>query len=88
MEHKNTEWTNVISSEHSLFKLNLKRFGIMRFGLYVCKRDFVSSFKQTILISLFFYQPHFTTSSLSYCIWQHCQFIYRWRPKIFFYLAG
>jgi len=90
MENKNTEWTNVISSEHSLFKLNLKEVWDYRDLVYMfVKRDFVSSFKQTILGPLwFFINPIFTTVVYLIVFGNIANFSTDGAPKILFYLAG
>ena len=90
MEHKNTEWTNVISSEHSLFKLNLKEVWDYRDLVYMfVKRDFVSSFKQTILGPLwFFINPIFTTVVYLIEFGNIANLSTDGAPKILFYLAG
>ena len=90
MEHKNTEWTNVISSEHSLFKLNLKEVWDYRDLVYMfVKRDFVSSFKQTILGPLwFFFFFIFTTVVYLIVFGNIANLSTDGAPKILFYLAG
>lgn len=90
MENKNTEWTNVISSEHSLFKLNLKEVWDYRDLVYMfVKRDFVSSFKQTILGPLwFFINPIFTTVVYLIVFGKIANLSTDGAPKILFYLAG
>ena len=90
MEHKNTEWTNVISSDHSLFKLNLKEVWDYRDLVYMfVKRDFVSSFKQTILGPLwFFINPIFTTVVYLIVFGNIANLSTDGAPKILFYLAG
>ena len=90
MKHKNTEWTNVISSEHSLFKLNLKEVWDYRDLVYMfVKRDFVSSFKQTILGPLwFFINPIFTTVVYLIVFGNIANLSTDGAPKILFYLAG
>lgn len=90
MENKNTEWTNVISSDHSLFKLNLKEVWDYRDLVYMfVKRDFVSSFKQTILGPLwFFINPIFTTVVYLIVFGNIANLSTDGAPKILFYLAG
>ena len=90
MENKNTEWTNVISSEHSLFKLNLKEVWDYRDLVYMfVKRDFVSSFKQTILGTIwFFINPIFTTVVYLIVFGNIANLSTDGAPKILFYLAG
>ena len=90
MKNKNTEWTNVISSDHSLFKLNLKEVWDYRDLVYMfVKRDFVSSFKQTILGPLwFFINPIFTTVVYLIVFGNIANLSTDGAPKILFYLAG
>ena len=90
MEHKNTEWTNVISSEHSLFKLNLKEVWDYRDLVYMfVKRDFVSSFKQTILGPLwFFINPILTTIVFTLVFGGIANLPTDGIPPVLFYLAG
>ena len=90
MENKNTEWTNVISSDHSLFKLNLKEVWDYKDLVYMfVKRDFVSSFKQTILGPLwFFINPIFTTVVYLIVFGNIANLSTDGAPKILFYLAG
>ena len=90
MNNKNTEWTNVISSDHSLFKLNLKEVWDYRDLVYMfVKRDFVSSFKQTILGPLwFFINPNFTTVVYLIVFGNIANLSTDGAPKILFYLAG
>ena len=61
--NKNQEWSQVIESKSSLFSLNLKEVWRYKDLVYMLvKRDFVTSFKQTILGPLwFFINPIFTT---------------------------
>lgn len=90
MNNKNTEWTNVISSDHSLFKLNLKEVWDYRDLVYMfVKRDFISSFKQTILGPLwFFINPIFTTVVYLIVFGNIANLSTDGAPKILFYLAG
>ena len=90
MNNKNTEWTNVISSDHSLFKLNLKEVWDYRALVYMfVKRVFVSSFKQTILGPLwFFINPIFTTVVYLIVFGNIANLSTDGAPKILFYLAG
>ena len=90
MKNNNTEWTNVISSDHSLFKLNLKEVWDYRDLVFMfVKRDFVSSFKQTILGPLwFFINPIFTTVVYLIVFGNIANLSTDGAPKILFYLAG
>lgn len=90
MKHKNEEWTNVISSDHSLFKLNLKEVWDYKDLVYMfVKRDFVSSFKQTILGPLwFFINPILTTIVFTLVFGGIANLPTDGIPPILFYLAG
>lgn len=90
MNNKNTEWTNVIKSDHSLFKLDLKEVWNYRDLVYMfVKRDFVSGFKQTILGPLwFFINPIFTTIVYLIVFGNIANLPTDGAPKILFYLAG
>ena len=59
----NQSWSNVITSKNSLFSLNLSEVWRYRDLVYMLvKRDFITSFKQTILGPIwFFINPIFTT---------------------------
>mgnify|MGYP003583189334 FL=1 len=90
MNNKNTEWTNVISSDHSLFKLNLKEVWDYRDLVYMfVKRDFISSFKQTILGPLwFFINPILTTIVFTLVFGGIANLPTDGIPPVLFYLAG
>lgn len=90
MNDKNTEWTNVIKSDHSLFKLDLKEVWNYRDLVYMfVKRDFVSSFKQTILGPLwFFINPILTTLVFTFVFGNIASLPTDGIPPILFYLAG
>src|SRR5574343_78840 len=90
MKNKNTEWTNIIKSEHPLFKLNLKEVWDYKDLVYMfVKRDFISSFKQTILGPLwFFINPIFTTIVYLIVFGNIAKLSTDGAPKILFYLAG
>jgi lipopolysaccharide transport system permease protein len=90
MKNNNTEWTNVISSDHSLFKLNLKEVWDYRDLVYMfVKRDFVSSFKQTILGPLwFFINPILTTIVFTLVFGGIANLPTDGIPPVLFYLAG
>lgn len=90
MKNKNTEWTNIIKSDHPLFKLNLKEVWEYRDLVYMfVKRDFVSSFKQTILGPLwFFINPIFTTVVYLIVFGNIAKLSTDGAPKLLFYLAG
>ena len=90
MKNNNTEWTNVISSDHSLFKLNLKEVWDYRDLVFMfVKRDFVSSFKQTILGPLwFFINPILTTIVFTLVFGGIANLPTDGIPPVLFYLAG
>ena len=90
MNNKNTEWTNVISSDHSLFKLNLKEVWDYRDLVFMfVKRDFISSFKQTILGPLwFFINPILTTIVFTLVFGGIANLPTDGIPPVLFYLAG
>ena len=90
MKNNNTEWTNVISSDHSLFKLNLKEVWDYRDLVFMfVKRDFISSFKQTILGPLwFFINPIFTTVVYLIVFGNIANLPTDGIPPVLFYLAG
>lgn len=60
---QNSEWTTVITSKRSVFRLNLREvWEYLDLILLFVRRDFVTQFKQTILGPLwFFIQPIMTT---------------------------
>ena len=90
MKNNNTEWTNVISSDHSLFKLNLKEVWDYRDLVFMfVKRDFISSFKQTILGPLwFFINPILTTIVFTLVFGGIANLPTDGIPPVLFYLAG
>ena len=56
MNNTEQQWTETIESKHSLFDLNLKEVWRYKDLVYMfVKRDFVSSFKQTILGPIWFF---------------------------------
>lgn len=87
---KKTEWTHVITSRHPLLKIDLKEVWEYRDLIYMfVKRDFVSSFKQTILGPLwFFINPIFTTIIYLIVFGNIAKLSTDGAPKILFYLAG
>ena len=90
MKNNNTEWTNVISSDHSLFKLNLKEvWDYTDLVFMFVKRDFISSFKQTILGPLwFFINPILTTIVFTLVFGGIANLPTDGIPPVLFYLAG
>lgn len=90
MIEKKQEWTETIESSHSLFKLNLREVWEYKDLVYMfVKRDFVSSFKQTILGPIwFFINPIFTTIMYLLVFGKIANISTDGAPKILFYLAG
>lgn len=84
------EWTETIESNHSLLDLNLKEVWRYKDLVYMfVKRDFVSSFKQTILGPIwFFINPIFTTVVYLVIFGNIAKLSTDGAPKILFYLAG
>lgn len=84
------QWTETIESSHSLFDLNLKEVWRYRdLAFMFVKRDFVSSFKQTILGPIwFFINPIFTTVVYIVVFGNIAQLSTDGAPQILFYLAG
>ena len=84
------EWTETIESNHSLLDLNLKEVWRYKDLVYMfVKRDFVSSFKQTILGPIwFFINPIFTTIVYIVVFGNIAKLSTDGAPKILFYLAG
>lgn len=91
MSHtQNNQWTETIESKHSLFDLNLKEVWRYKDLVYMfVKRDFVSSFKQTVLGPIwFFINPIFTTIVYIVVFGNIAKLSTDGAPKILFYLAG
>lgn len=90
MNNEKHEWTHIIKSNHSLFQIDLKEIWNYRDLIYMfVKRDFVSSFKQTILGPLwFFINPIFTTIVYLVVFGNIAKLSTDGAPKILFYLAG
>ena len=89
-DSQNNQWTETIESKHSLFDLNLKEVWRYKDLAYMfVKRDFVSSFKQTILGPIwFFINPIFTTVVYLVVFGNIAKLSTDGAPKILFYLAG
>lgn len=83
-------WTEEIKSEYSLFDLNLKEVWRYRDLVYLLvKRDFVTSFKQTVLGPLwFFIQPILTTLTYVIIFGNVAKLSTDGAPMFLFYLAG
>lgn len=89
MNHQQ-KWTSTIESKHSLFDLNLGEVWRYRDLVYMfVKRDFVSSFKQTILGPIwFFINPIFTTLIYVLVFGNIANLSTDGAPQVLFYLAG
>lgn len=89
-DSQNQEWTETIESKHSLLDLNLKEVWRYKDLVYMfVKRDFVSSFKQTILGPIwFFINPIFTTIVYLVVFGSIANISTDGAPKVLFYLAG
>lgn len=83
-------WTEVIESNHSLFDLKLTEVWRYKDLIYMfVKRDFVSSFKQTILGPIwFFINPIFTTIVYLVVFGGIAQLPTDGIPQVLFYLSG
>lgn len=83
-------WTNVIESKNNLFSLNLKEVWHYKDLVYMLvRRDFVTSFKQTILGPLwFFINPIFTTIMYVIVFGNIANISTDGAPQIPFYLSG
>lgn len=90
MNDKKQVWTNVIESKHSLLDLKLKEVWQYKDLVYMfVKRDFVASFKQTILGPIwFFINPILTTIVYVVVFGNIAGLSTDGTPKILFYLAG
>lgn len=90
MNEPQQQWTETIESNHSLFDLKLKEVWRYKDLVYMfVKRDFVSSFKQTILGPLwFFINPIFTTIVFVFVFGNIAKLSTDGIPQVLFYLAG
>ena len=90
MNNTEQQWTETIESNHSLLDLNLKEVWRYKDLVYMfVKRDFVSSFKQTILGPIwFFINPIFTTVVYLVVFGGIANISTDGAPKILFYLSG
>lgn len=84
------QWTETISSDHSLFDLKLGEVWRYKDLVYMfVKRDFVSGFKQTILGPLwFFINPILTTIVFQVVFGNIAKLSTDGAPSFLFYLAG
>ncbi|WP_294211747.1 ABC transporter permease [uncultured Chryseobacterium sp.] len=90
MNEPQQKWTETIESHHSLFRLNLKEVWRYRDLVFMfVKRDFVSSYKQTILGPLwFFINPILTTIVFTLVFGEIASLPTDGIPPMLFYLAG
>lgn len=90
MSEPQQQWTETIEAEHSLFDLKLGEVWRYKDLVYMfVKRDFVSSFKQTILGPLwFFINPIFTTIVYLVVFGGIAKLPTDGIPQVLFYLAG
>lgn len=87
---QNEQWTEVIESRYPLFSLNLKEVWRYRDLVYMLvRRDFVTSFKQTVLGPVwFFINPIFTTIVYTIIFGNVAGLSTDGAPQLAFYLAG
>ncbi|KFF22109.1 ABC transporter permease [Chryseobacterium sp. JM1] len=90
MNEPQQKWTETIEADHSLFDLRLKEVWRYKDLIYMfVKRDFISSFKQTILGPVwFFINPIFTTIVYLVVFGQIAKLPTDGAPPILFYLLG
>lgn len=90
MSEPQQKWTETIESSHSLFDLKLGEVWRYKDLVYMfLKRDFISSFKQTILGPVwFFINPIFTTVVYVFVFGNIAKLPTDGAPMILFYLAG
>lgn len=90
MNEPQQKWTETIEANHSLFDLKLKEVWKYKDLIYMfVKRDFISSFKQTILGPIwFFINPIFTTITYLIIFGRFAKLPTDGAPGVLFYLAG
>lgn len=90
MSEPQQKWTETIEAKHSLLDLKLGEVWRYKDLVYMfVKRDFVSSFKQTVLGPVwFFINPIFTTVVYLIVFGKIANLSTDKAPKILFYLAG
>ncbi len=90
MSDSQQEWTETIEAKHSLFDLKLKEVWRYKDLVYMfVKRDFISSFKQTILGPIwFFVNPILTTLTYLIVFGKIANLPTDGTPQFLFYLAG
>jgi lipopolysaccharide transport system permease protein len=90
MSEPQQKWTETIEANHSLFDLKLKEVWRYKDLVYMfVKRDFISSFKQTILGPIwFFINPILTTIVYLIVFGRIANLPTDGAPPLLFYLAG
>jgi len=90
MNEPQRPWTEIIEARHSLFDLKLKEVWKYRDLIYMfVKRDFISSFKQTVLGPVwFFINPVFTTITYLVIFGKIARLSTDGAPPLLFYLSG
>lgn len=90
MNEPQQKWTETIEANHTLFDLKLKEVWRYKDLIYMfVKRDFISSFKQTILGPIwFFINPILTTFTYLIIFGKIAKLPTDGAPQILFYLAG
>lgn len=82
-------WTEVISSKHKLFSLNLKEIWRYRDLVHMLvRRDFVTTFKQTILGPIWFFVQPILTTLMFLLVFRGIAKLPVDGPPIAFYLGG
>lgn len=83
------QWTEVISSKHNFFSLNLKEVWRYRDLVYMLvRRDFVTTFKQTVLGPVWFFVQPILTTLMFLLVFRGIANLPVDGPPIAFYLAG
>ncbi|WP_312902359.1 ABC transporter permease [Chryseobacterium taichungense] len=90
MNEPQQKWTEIIEARHSLFDLKLKEVWKYKDLVYMfVKRDFISSFKQTILGPIwFFINPILTTITYLIIFGKIANLPTDGAPPLLFYLSG
>jgi len=89
-EKENNEWSEIISSDHGLFDFRFREVWQYRdLLMLLVRRDFVATYKQTILGPIwFFLQPLLTTLTFVIVFGNIAGISTDGIPQILFYLAG
>ncbi|KFF08275.1 ABC transporter permease [Chryseobacterium luteum] len=89
MNEPQQKWTETIGADHSLFDLKLKEVWRYKDLVYMfVKRDFVSSFKQTVLGPVWFFINPILTTIVYLVIFGGIAKLPTDGPPLLFYLAG